>query len=534
MNNKKLRMNNLLALVITIFSCCAITGGFAGTVHYVSQSIGDDSLDGKAPSVGTPHGPWKTLRKASQISYAEGDQLLLKSGDSWTDGLVLKGGGTSVNPAMVSSYGIGPKPVIDRQDSVMAHMKRCIHLDGNGRGWKILNLELANAARGIEAWAAGTNRSFLWLENLDVHGCKFGERFSKTSGDQNNMQNGVRIGGSLGKATIRSCKFSDNFVGLWAGVPSDITVCLFAHMEWTGLWYVGARGGIISSNKFMHNCDRYVWCGVSASALAGVSDCVVEYNEFGETQVVDGAVDGEDLDFEAGCDNVILRHNLFHESGGPASMLYNSASHNSPNKHILIHDNVFFHAAMNPSSKTYECTFLLSDGNSGTITNNRIYCRPGVPVYGGSDCPGVATAGNLELKIEEEPREINHARPAVFSASSNRASAANAGDDNPATGWTAAGRTGEWLQLEFKTQRRLDYFVVQQTRGSLINNFVLQCWEDAAWKDIFTSYSEMGPRKYMPTRRISTQRVRLLIHSTAGGSPSISELACFDTQEKER
>ena len=85
-----------------------------------------------------------------------------------------------------------------------------------------------------------------------------------------------------------------------------------------GLWYVSAQGWRISGNKFMHNCDQYVWCGVSASALAGVKNSVVEDNEFGETQVVDGAVDGEDLDFEAGCEGVILPAQFVSDdSGGP-------------------------------------------------------------------------------------------------------------------------------------------------------------------------------------------------------------------------
>jgi hypothetical protein len=168
------------------------------------------------------------------------------------------------------------------------------------------------------------------------------------------------------------------------------------------------------------------------------------------------------------------------------------------------------------------------------ITNNRIYSLPGVPAYAGSACPGVARTGNFESKIEEEARKINHAHSAIFSASSNSRHVARARDNNAATGWTAAGRTGEWLQLDFKRKTRLDYFVVGQTQESSINNFVLQYWEEGGWRDIFTSYSAMGPRRYMPTRSISTVRVRLLIHSTANGFPGISEFACFDRQEKKQ
>ena len=498
----------------------------------MSQSAGDDAHDGRSGSSRGSGGPWKTLAKASQITYRAGDRLLLKCGDIWTDGLELKGGGTADAPVTVASYGTGRRPVIDRQDSTMAALKRGIHLNGNGSGWKIANLEIANAARGIEASLAGPAPAFVWFENLDIHGCKFGKRFDQNSGDQNNMQTGLRISGSVagGKATIRSCTFRDNFVGVLSAVSSDIKDCLFEHMEWTGLWYVAAEGGIIRGNKFMHNCDQYVWCGVSASALGGVRNCVVEYNEFGETQVVDGAVDGEDLDFEAGCRNVTMRYNLFHDSAGPASMLYNGAGHDQPNFGLAIHDNVFLHAAANPSAKHYNCTFLLSDGNTGAITRNRIYPRSGVRVYAGSKCPGVTRTGNTTVAIEDEPRGDNQSSVAGASASSNGENAAKVKDNDAATCWTGKGASGEWVQLDFRDKKTLDEFIVEQAPGSSIDRFVLQHWDGAAWKDLFTSYGPMGPCRYLPTWPVSTSRVRLFIESTKTGLPSISELKAFHTQ----
>ncbi len=491
--------------------------------------MGNDANDGI-------HGPWKTLTKASQLTFTEGDQLLLKCGDTWAEGLELKGHGSAADPAVVSSYGTGRRPVIDRQDASIAGMKRCVRLDGNAFGWKIKNLELANAARGIEATIAQPGKSFLWFENLDIHGCKFGKRFDRASGDQNNMQNGIRLEafGRLDKATIVSCTFRDNFVGAWVGGCCDIKDCLFEHSEWTGLWYVSAQGGRISGNKFMHNCDQFVWCGVSASALGGVKNCVVEDNEFGETQVIAGAVDGEDLDFEAGCEGVILRHNLFHDSGGPASMLYNSADHNQPNSGIAIVDNVFFNAAVKPSAATYNCTFLLSDGNSGGITNNRIYLRRGVPVFAGSPCPGVSRMGNIEYGPDDAPRATNQVRAAAVSASSNNADAAKVQDNNPATVWIGASTSNQWVQLDFNQSRMLDEFLVEQAPGSSIDNFVLQSWDGARWRDIFTSYSPMGLRKFMPVLPISTSRVRLLIHSTAKGAPAIAEFKAFNSKKSSR
>src|ERR1035437_9597116 len=251
--------------------------------YYVSQSSGDDSYDGLSPRLDGTHGPWKTLARASQMTFTEGDQLLLKCGDTWTDGLELKGNGSAANPAVVSSYGTGAKPKIDRQDPSMANMKRCISLNGNAYGWKIMNLELANGVNGVWARITGSGHSYLWFENLYIHGCKHGGPFPKTDGDQNNQQIGIGISGPIvDNATITSCTFEDNFVGVRTNTPCDVTNNLFKHMEWTAMWYT-ANGGLIRGNKFMHNSDQYVWCGVSSIGASG-SNWVVEYHEFGETR----------------------------------------------------------------------------------------------------------------------------------------------------------------------------------------------------------------------------------------------------------
>jgi hypothetical protein len=336
-STQKVLIRPAIAMVVMLFGAFPFLA--AAAIYYVSQTSGSDSYDGQAASWDGTHGPYKTLVKASAITFQAGDQLLLKCGDTWTDGLELKGNGTAASPAVVSSFGAGNRPKIDRQDPSMANMKRCIYLNGNAYGWKIMNLELADAVNGVWASISGSGHSYLWFENLYIHGCKHGGPFPSSAGDQNNQQIGIRLSGPItGNATITSCTFDDNFVGMTPAMPCYITNCLFTNMEWTGMWYV-ANGGLVRGNKFMHNCLQNVWCGVSGIGTTG-HNWTFEYNEFGETQRPN-CNDGEDFDFETANNTDTLRYNLFHETAGAAIMIYDGSNHNSPALNVSIHDNVF-------------------------------------------------------------------------------------------------------------------------------------------------------------------------------------------------
>lgn len=506
--------------------------GASKTIYYVSQSTGNDDHDGRAAKWDGKHGPWKSLTKASTITYKAGDQLLLKCGDVWTDGLYLKGNGSGIAPALVSSYGTGTRPIIDRQDSTMVADNRCVNLDGNAYGWKITNLELTNARYGVFARIADPGHTYLWLENLYIHGCKHGGPFPRTDGDQNSQQAGILLTGPLiGKATITKCTIEDNFVGATISTPCNVTDNMFMHMEWTGMWYVSRGGGLIRGNKFMHNCDQHVWCGVSAIGSSG-SDWVVEYNEFGETQRQPNTVDGEDFDFEAGCDNVTMRYNLFHDTAGPASMIYSGAGGNAPNTNLSIHDNVFYNNALQTDMGNYNQVLLLSgDKHTGTLANNRIYYREGLPAIAGSRSPGLIRTGNVEAILENEPLGKNEALLAKASASSKSGDAKKLNDGDATTAWSGTSASKQWVQLSFAKAVDLDTFIVEQASGSSINNFVLQYWNGSSWKDIFTSWSPMGSKRYMPTWRITTTKVRLSINSTESGAPSICEFMAFDSKQ---
>src|SRR5690349_9659591 len=79
---------------------------------YVSSSTGSDSNSGLSPN-----SPVKTIAKGlSLLQNGSDDQLLLKAGDTfhesvnWPTGL---SGMSASHPIVFSSYGTGPRPVID-------------------------------------------------------------------------------------------------------------------------------------------------------------------------------------------------------------------------------------------------------------------------------------------------------------------------------------------------------------------------------------------------------------------------------------
>src|SRR4051812_12264639 len=80
--------------------------GFA-TNYYVDANNGNDGADGKTTSTA-----WKTFTKVNAQTFVGGDSLLFKRGNTFSGMLAPKGSGTTAAYIVISSYGIGAKPII--------------------------------------------------------------------------------------------------------------------------------------------------------------------------------------------------------------------------------------------------------------------------------------------------------------------------------------------------------------------------------------------------------------------------------------
>ncbi|GEM_PF-1283377 len=147
------------------------------TCYYVSSSTGSDSNAGTSPTA-----PWQTLSKANSIlsSLHPGDELLFKSGDTWTasasnpefkfgDTAAHAAVGTSSKPILISTYGGSARAVFD-----MGNINSACFSDRHGSyGFKYVtlsNFECKHAfAQGVSFLASGGQFPGITVQNFYIH-----------------------------------------------------------------------------------------------------------------------------------------------------------------------------------------------------------------------------------------------------------------------------------------------------------------------------------------------------------------------------
>jgi hypothetical protein len=78
----------------------------SATSYYVSSSTGSDTNSGTSAATA-----WATLAKVNGSSFAAGDTIYFKRGDTWNEQLIPPSSGVNGNPITFDAYGSGPAPV---------------------------------------------------------------------------------------------------------------------------------------------------------------------------------------------------------------------------------------------------------------------------------------------------------------------------------------------------------------------------------------------------------------------------------------
>lgn len=154
--------------IVLVVALLATTGRAA--TYYVDATGGNDANSGTSSDAA-----WKTLAKVSARTFAAGDLILLKAGESWTGELDLNGDGTAADPIVVDQYGTGNKPFING-----GGYESAIRLQGVSY-WEVNNLEIINdggaTLTGATNYRVGVIvkttvsvvRSHIYLRHLNIH-----------------------------------------------------------------------------------------------------------------------------------------------------------------------------------------------------------------------------------------------------------------------------------------------------------------------------------------------------------------------------
>lgn len=168
--------------------------------HYVDPTIGNDSNIGL-----TDDQPIKTLREISERDLSPGDQILLKRGSVWNEGITITSSGEQGNPIVFSAYGVGPHPTL-RYMKIKGNYITISELNINrnkengdaiqvkGTNCILKNLIIQNGTRdGIDA----SNADHLLIESCHIH------HFLKGSFADQEDAHGIVVGETQG-ITVRN------------------------------------------------------------------------------------------------------------------------------------------------------------------------------------------------------------------------------------------------------------------------------------------------------------------------------------------
>ncbi|UXP33882.1 DNRLRE domain-containing protein [Reichenbachiella agarivorans] len=394
-------------LVIETFTTTADPSGITG--YFVDGINGNDANDGLTEATA-----WKTFTNVNATTFAANDTILLKAGNTWFEPFYPKGSGTSGNPIVLTSYGVGPLPIIDAQGAILsgfsssaslilynqeyweitnvhvknyaAHegesplLKNAIAITGNNAGTlhdiNISNIEvsevngkldtrtnggIAYLIRGTDGTPVPTNFDGVKIENCYIHDVSNCGVFTDSRWDTRDQFT------SFGQTTL------DGSTNDW--YPSyniEVRNNRFERTGGNGMVLRVADGPLVEYNTF-YMCGLYTTG--NASYPFNCDNALWQYNEASHTVYNEGDADASGFDSDYYCKNTIIQYNYSHDNDY-GSLLITSRGESARNFNVgtIVRYNVFE-----------------NDGHhmirvSGTPTNSHVYNNV---FYVGEDLDGM-------------------------------------------------------------------------------------------------------------------------------------------------
>ncbi|GAB1308886.1 hypothetical protein KH5_15690 [Urechidicola sp. KH5] len=313
------------------------------TEYYVNSKIGNDKNTGKSPEQA-----WKSLDKVNRKNFKAGDQILLATGLEYTGTLILdKQYGSKKNPIIVTSYAYN-------SNTEKPHINAKGYLNGilikGGSHLKIDGISVTanggdnNPKKGMRCGIFYTTSDGIF-ENITIENCTVKNVFFENSGFQRGEKEVKTANGTQSygwgirfivnkKARLKGAYVQNNRVenvahtGIKINGKIDNLNVLNNEVFKTGgpgMQFSHITNSLIKGNDVNYSGskdDSRKWGRGSGMWTWGVDTVLIEHNQFRNSN---GPADSAGCHIDFNCKNVVVQYNVSeNNAGGFAEILGNN------------------------------------------------------------------------------------------------------------------------------------------------------------------------------------------------------------------
>lgn len=296
------------------------------TDYYLSAA-GSDSNAGTSAGA-----PWATFSPTYSVSWAPGDRLLLRGGDTFT-GMIWLGGaaGTLAAPITIGSYGTGRATVSNSSDAV--YLENCSHItlqdinvagtasagvgvnvynNGAGRtaGLTVRRCAVSGWSRGIAigGTTASNGINGILIEDVDVH---------------SNLRDGLVIYGAVSGSTYSNLNVTVRRVKAWGNTGQ---ASYTASHSGNGIIVGCTDVGLVEDCEAWGNGANNGWTGGGPVGIwAERARSVVIRECYAHDNLSNNGKDGGGFDLDIGCVSCTIERCLAVGNAGAGVLLWGSS-----------------------------------------------------------------------------------------------------------------------------------------------------------------------------------------------------------------
>lgn len=354
-----------------------------GSSYYVSPS-GSDANSGLSASQ-----PWQTIARVNEQLFSPGDRILFQCGGRYAGSLQPAGSGVDGQPITISSYGAGPKPIIDGtgQDSAVKLF--------NQEYWEVDSLDVTGSQHYgifVSGDAPYTTLHHFRLTNLNVHDANGPARWDS------GLVMIVPIGDHLTFDDILVDGVTAHNTNLWYGIhvgfnlnnsyptnppmSTNITIRNSQVHDVYGDGFTVAQSHNVLIEKNVAYQTGLAPAGISYTPNAiwtwQCDQTLVQYNEGYATHSY-GSYDGGVFDIDWGSTNTTVQYNYAHDADGYCVAVM--GAHNVTTTNSIVRFNICANNGRKPGTAAaegdvYITTFAGGSLNGVQIYNNTAYWNP--------------------------------------------------------------------------------------------------------------------------------------------------------------